>query len=248
MTTHDDLQRFPLLGKRERGEVGVHRLQLPGPVLQGDQWTVISVTGTHAGPVVFVNAGVHGAEYPAIQTVIELGRELDPAQLRGTVVLMPVVNMPGFWERSMFVCPVDGKNPNRVFPGDPNGSYSEQLAHAIMTAFIEQADAHIDLHGGDMVEALVPFSICQRGDTDAARRSHELAAVFGLPYLLAVDRPIQAASGTTTCAEVRSAARPGASWHDRQRTVSGAFSDPPVAVRMAVQSGCRLHLRTHTRR
>lgn len=200
MTTREDLTRFPLLGPREPGQTKTHEVALPYPALQNERWTVTSVTGHQPGPAIFINAGVHGAEYPAIQTVIELGRDLNPVALSGTVVLMPVVNVPGFWERSMFVCPVDGKNPNRVFPGDPGGSYSEQLAHALMTGFIEQSDIHIDLHGGDMVEALVPFSICQRGDTDAARRSEEVAKVFGLPYLLAVNRPIQPSSGTTTYA------------------------------------------------
>ncbi|HUG17016.1 MAG TPA: succinylglutamate desuccinylase/aspartoacylase family protein [Thermomicrobiales bacterium] len=198
MAERDDLSRFPILGQRVAGARTTHELSLPRPALQNDRWTVISITGQQPGPALFVNAGVHGAEYPAIQTVIELATELDPATVRGTVVLMPVVNVPGFWERSMFICPVDGKNPNRVFPGDPEGSYSEQLAHVLMTEFIQQADAHIDLHGGDMVEALVPFSICRRGDTDAARKSQRLAEVFGLPYLLAVDRAIQPSSGTTT--------------------------------------------------
>lgn len=204
----DDLERFPLLGDRVRGQRREHEVTLPGVALAGDRWNVVSITGTEPGPVVFVNAGIHGAEYPAVQTVIELGRLLDAGQLRGTVVLLPVVNVPGFWERSMFVCPVDGKNPNRVFPGSPDGSYSEQLAHALMTEFIQQADAHIDLHGGDMVEALVPFSICQQADLDAARRSRELAEAFGLPYLLVIDRPVQAASGTTTSAAAVAAGIP----------------------------------------
>jgi uncharacterized protein len=177
-----------------------HELQLPGEALLDDRWMVTSITGSHPGPAVFINAGIHGAEYPAIQTVIELGSPLDPAYVRGSVILMPVLNMPAFWERSMFLCPIDGKNVNRVFPGNPNGSYSEQLASALMREFIIHSDVHMDLHGGDMVEALVPFSIVQRGDTAVHQRAFEIATTFGLPYLLAVDRPVQSGSGTTTCA------------------------------------------------
>ncbi len=205
---NDDLGRFPILGPRERGAVRHHTVALPGRALQDTRWTVTSITGREPGPAVFVNAGIHGAEYPAIQTVIELGRSLAADRLRGTLVLMPVVNVPAFWERSMFVCPVDGKNPNRVFPGRPDGSYSEQLAHALMAEFITQADAHLDLHGGDMVEALEPFSIYQRGEGEASERAFELARVFGLPYLLAVDRPIQPSSGTTTYAAAAKAGVP----------------------------------------
>src|SRR5207249_1455401 len=65
---------------------------------------------------------------------------------------------------------------------------------------IEQADAHIDLHCGDMVEALLPFSICQRADNDASRQAQDMARVFGLPYLLIIDRPVQPSAGTTTAA------------------------------------------------
>ncbi len=55
--------------------------------------------------------------------------------------------------------PEDGKNLNRQFPGDPNGSYSQILAHALFEQLIRPADFVIDLHGGDMTEALEPFTI-----------------------------------------------------------------------------------------
>jgi predicted deacylase len=177
-----------------------HEFGLPGVALKDDRWTAVSVTGAQPGPAVLINAGIHGAEYPAVQTVIELSQELDPAQVRGTVVFVPLINLHAFWERSMFVCPVDGKNPNRMFPGDPEGSYSQQLAWAMTTELIDHADAHVDLHGGDMVEALVPFSICQRADSEASRKALDYAKVYGLPYVLAVDRPVQQAEGNMTCA------------------------------------------------
>ena len=100
----------------------------------------------------------------------------------------------------MFVCPVDNVNPNRVFPGSPTGTYTEQMTHALLNEFIVHADAYIDLHGGDIPEALVPFSICRGGESEVDRRAQELAAVFGLPYLLTVSRPIQAAKGTSSYA------------------------------------------------
>ena len=98
----------------------------------------------------------------------------------------------------MFVCPVDNVNPNRVFPGDLAGSYSEQMTHALVHEFIAHADAYLDLHGGDIPEALIPFSICRRGDTEADRRGLELALAFGLPYTLTVSRPIQQAKGSSS--------------------------------------------------
>lgn len=194
----DDLSRFPILGPRERGTRAHHEVGLPGEALAGETWTVTSITGARPGPAVLINAGIHGAEYPAIQAAIETGATLDPATLRGTVIVVPVVSLPMFRERAMFSMPNDGKNPNRFYPGTPDGTYSEQLAWAFTTQFIDQADAHVDLHGGDMVEALEPFSICSGGDSEAHRKAFEYAKVFGLPWLLVTTRPIQPSAGTTT--------------------------------------------------
>jgi predicted deacylase len=161
--------------------------------------------------VLFINAGVHGGEYPAIEAVIRLGNTLDPGKIAGTVILMPVLNLPAFRSRTPFVCPVDNVNPNRVFPGDPKGSYSEQMTHALINAFVAYADAYLDLHGGDIPEALVPFSICRAGSetgravaTEAVSsvdaRSKAMAIAFGLPYVLAVTKPVQPSKGLSSYA------------------------------------------------
>ena len=157
----------PILGELTPGTAQRHLNKLPGAALANDEpRPVISVAGAKTGPVLFVNAGVHGGEYPAVEAVIRLGKTLDPKKISGTVILMPVLNLPAFRMRTPFVCPIDNVNPNRVFPGDPRGSYSEQMTHALITEFVVYADAYIDLHGGDIPEALVPFVICSvRGRT-----------------------------------------------------------------------------------
>lgn len=189
---------FPILGPLAAGTTQRHMVTLPGEALRDEPRPVTTVTGARPGPTVFINAGVHGGEYPAVETVIRLGAHLNAAEIAGAVVLMPVLNLPAFWKRSMFVCPVDNVNPNRVFPGDPRGSYSEQMDHALVNEFIVHADAYIDLHGGDIPEALVPFSICRGGSEPVDARAKELASVFGLPYLLTVNRPIQRAKGSSS--------------------------------------------------
>ncbi|MEO5717798.1 MAG: M14 family metallopeptidase, partial [Chthoniobacterales bacterium] len=190
--------KIPVLGPLTPGEKERHQVTLPGAALRDEPRPVVTITGTRPGPMLLVGAGVHGGEYPAIEAVIRLARELEPEAIAGTVVLMPVLNLPAFWNRSMFVCPVDGVNPNRVFPGDQAGSYSEQMTHAFVHQFIAHCDAYLDLHGGDIPEALVPFSICRSGETETDRRSLELAVAFGLPYVLAVARPIQQAKGSSS--------------------------------------------------
>jgi len=145
--------------------------------------------------VLFVNAGVHGGEYPAVEAVIRLGKTLDPKKISGTVILMPVLNLPAFRTRTPFVCPIDNVNPNRVFPGDPRGSYSEQMTHACINEFVLHADAYVDLHGGDIPEALVPFVICRAGNDEVAKKSKAIAMAFGLPYALTVSKPVQPSKG-----------------------------------------------------
>jgi predicted deacylase len=150
--------------------------------------------------VLFINAGVHGGEYPAVEAVIRLGKTLDPKKISGTVILMPVLNLPAFRTRTPFVCPIDNVNPNRVFPGDPRGSYSEQMTHACINEFVVHADAYVDLHGGDIPEALVPFVICGAGNDEVAKKSKAIAMAFGLPYVLTVGKPVQPSKGQSSYA------------------------------------------------
>jgi len=199
---------IPILGELKTGTTQRHLIKLPGAALADDEpRPVISVAGAKSGPTLFVNAGVHGGEYPAVEAVIRLGKSLDPKKISGTVILMPVLNLPAFRTRTPFVCPIDNMNPNRVFPGDPTGSYSEQMTYAVINEFVVHADAYIDLHGGDIPEALVPFVICRSQDgladskaRDVAARSKEIAMAFGLPYVLAVSKPIQPSKGSSSYA------------------------------------------------
>src|SRR3954467_1383423 len=191
--------KIPILGTLTPGTTQRHNVKLPGAALADDEpRPVITVTGSNTGPTLFVNAAVHGGEYPAIEAVIRLGKMLDPKTISGTVILMPVLNLPAFRSRTPFVCPVDNVNPNRVFPGDSNGSYSEQMVHALIEEFVMHADAYIDLHGGDIPEDLVPFVICRGGDDTVDGKSKEMAMAFGLPYVLAVNKPVQAAKGSSS--------------------------------------------------
>lgn len=110
-----------------RGEklYGVLDLPVQGETYRLPMWLI---NGDEAGPTLVVTGGVHGAEYASIAAALEFGRSLEPRGLRGRVVVVPVLNLPGFAARSIYVCPLDGKNPNRVFPGDEGGTGSEQMA------------------------------------------------------------------------------------------------------------------------
>jgi uncharacterized protein len=167
-----------------RGEkrYGVNEFSVDGQPYRLPMWII---TGAAEGPTLVVTAGVHAAEYASIAAALELGRSLDPASLSGRVVVAPVLDMPAFSARSIYVCPLDGKNPNRVFPGNPHGSASEQIAHWVFRNVISQANYYVDLHGGDLIEALVPFTIFFRsGDKRVDEASFEMAKIFGIRFLV----------------------------------------------------------------
>jgi predicted deacylase len=192
----DHAVTFPAPGRREQ-----RLLASAAPSLAGHELPYFAISGVADGPTLCVLAGVHGAEYPPIDAAIQFSRAIDPATLRGRIVTIPVVNQPAFWARTPFLCPNDGKNPNRVFPGDPGGSFSQALAHLVFEAVIRRADLLVDLHCGDLVEELVPYCGTQQaGDARVDRRALDLAVAFGLPFVCVEPPPTGAIAGTTDSA------------------------------------------------
>jgi predicted deacylase len=178
-----------------RGEkrYGANEFPVDGQPYRLPMWLI---NGVADGPTLVVTAGVHAAEYASIAAALELGRSLDPSTVSGRVIVVPVVDVPAFSARSIYVCPLDGKNPNRVFPGNPHGSASEQIADWVFRNVISQANYYVDLHGGDLIEALVPFTIFFRsGDKGVDERSLEIAKIFGIHLLVCSETP-----GSTFCA------------------------------------------------
>src|SRR5215469_7972224 len=167
--------------------------------LAGLDIPVVELTGAADGPRLTVLAGVHGCEYAPMAAVRRWTRALAGRELRGSVRAVPVLNLPAFRARSPFVVPDDGKNLNRCFPGDPSGTVADRLAHAAFTQLIEGSDAVVDAHAGDMVEALEPFALYDAGASED--RAHEMAAAYGLGYVIRQEAgPDRAVGGTTSTA------------------------------------------------
>jgi predicted deacylase len=167
--------------------------------LAGVQVPLIEIAGGADGPQLTVLAGVHGCEYASIAAVRAWARGLESREIRGRVRAVPVLNMPAFRARTPFVVPEDGKNLNRCFPGNPSGTLAERLAHDAFTQLIAGADAVVDAHAGDMVEALEPFTLYEAGP--AEDRARALAAAYGLGYVLRQEPgPGRAVGGTTSAA------------------------------------------------
>jgi predicted deacylase len=108
-------------------------------------------------------------------------RDLDPARLRGTVIIVHIANLPSFQKRTIYYSPIDGKNLNRVYPGRPDGSVSERIAHAVTTEVIRRADYLVDMHSGDGNEDLIPYSYWNKLGLDARVDSmgREMALAWG---------------------------------------------------------------------
>jgi predicted deacylase len=167
--------------------------------LAGIAVPIVELTGPADGPLLTVVAGVHGCEYASMAGVRRWTRELAAGELRGRVRAVPVLNMTAFAARAPFVVPEDGKNLNRCFPGDPAGTLADRLAYDTFTQLITGSDAVIDAHCGDLVEALQPFARYEGGP--AEEKARELAAAYGLPYVIRqVPGPDRAVAGTTSAA------------------------------------------------
>lgn len=149
------------------------------------QLPVHVIRGRRDGPTLSITAGIHAAEYAPIQAAIELARGLDPAELAGTVIVVAPVNTPGFAAHSIGTNPVDGRNLNREFPGDPAGSPAQRVAHFLVNELMAGSDAFCDLHAGDLIEALVPFAGYKvTGNPAVDDRSRAMAEASGFEHLV----------------------------------------------------------------
>ena len=149
------------------------------------QFPFYSIKGKKKGPLVFITAGIHGCEYAGIHASTRLYKELNPIEIIGQINIIPVVNMPAFRNKTISNCPIDNKDLNKLFPGNPNGSYSDQLVFRLYNDFIKGSDYYLDLHGGDVFEKSAPLSIVHKsGNKKIDQKSEELAKSYGLESIV----------------------------------------------------------------
>lgn len=171
-----------------RGELLSGFLEVPAGSDEGTHIPITVVNGRSEGPVLALIAGTHGYEYPPILALQRVRRELDPGELSGTLLLVHVANLPSFLGRTIYYSPVDGKNLNRVFPGDPNGTVSDRIADVLYKQVIGSADYVVDMHGGDGNEALRPYLyLTVTGDVELDEKSRALGLAFGLDTIVVQD-------------------------------------------------------------
>jgi predicted deacylase len=164
-------------------------IDVPQGIDLGTNIPVTVVTGRGEGPVLALIAGTHGSEPSPIMALQRVRAELDPGELSGTVIIVQIANVPSFTHRTIYRGPWDQKNLNRVFPGKPDGSVSERIAHAITTQVIDQCEYLVDMHSGDGNEALRPYSYWNKLGVDDRVDvvAREMALGFGLEHIV-IDR------------------------------------------------------------
>jgi predicted deacylase len=156
-------------------------VDLPVSVLSDHTQVNLSVHVIHGrrnGPTIFVSAGIHGDEVIGVEIVRRLLRAPNLAALRGTLIVVPIVNTYGFLNHSRYL--PDRRDLNRSFPGNPNGSLASRLAHLFLTEVVSRCDHGIDLHSA----AIHRTNLAQIRVSPNNANTLELAKVFGAPVIL----------------------------------------------------------------
>lgn len=162
--------------------ISQHVLSIPGPDGPGIDVPYFEIVGTKPGPHLTVIAGIHGAEYSSIAAARQFVAEIDDQEVIGRITVMPIVNILAFWARSPFVIPVDNQNLNRAFPGKEDGSFTEVYAFHIFEKIIKGSDYLLDMHAGDIPEALEPFSIFEESPVE--EKSLWMAKAYGIRHIV----------------------------------------------------------------
>jgi predicted deacylase len=173
------------------GQKATGFLEVPAGVDAATSIPVAVIRGSRPGPVLALVSGLHGTEYASIIALEKVIETLDPAQISGTVIILPLVNLPSFEQKVPHVNPVDGKSMNRYYPGNPKGTQTDRASWVITKQVVERCDYLIDYHGGDLDENLRPYSYWPKsGDAKHDAITREMNLAFGLDTIIVWnDRP-----------------------------------------------------------
>ncbi|CAH1654744.1 N-alpha-acetyl-L-2,4-diaminobutyrate deacetylase [Hyphomicrobiales bacterium] len=135
-----------------------------------------------SGPTVLFTGGVHGDEYEGQIAVSRLARSLDPRTIQGRVIMIPALNIPAVMNDTR-LSPVDNRDMNRCFPGNPRGTFSEMLAHFVDSIILPHVDISVDLHtAGHSGDSALSTNMHYVKDGALRDRTMAAASAFGAPY------------------------------------------------------------------
>ncbi len=159
----------------------VRRLEIPVAQLPTHTMLSIPVTVAHGvkpGAKLWLSAAIHGDEINGVETIREVLPQIDPQQLCGTLIAVPIVNVFGFIQQSRYL--PDRRDLNRSFPGSATGSLASRIAHLFMEEIVSRSTHGIDLHTASDHRVNLPQ--IRANLEDAA--THHFAKAFGAPLIM----------------------------------------------------------------
>ncbi len=159
--------------------------------------TLEVLRGRKPGPALWLSGAVHGDEPIGVEVIRQVLEHLDPAEMAGTVVAIPVVNVIGFMSESRYL--PDRRDLNRAFPGSKKGSLAAQMAKLFMTEVVQHCAYGIDFHCGSNDRSNYPNLRAELSDPE----TRELAVAFGAPLMVGSKPP----QGSLRAAGVAAGAR-----------------------------------------
>ena len=165
--------------KVRRGERKIIKLESAGLY----DYTKLSIPvevirGKSKGPVLFISAAIHGDEINGTEIIRRLSQKRSLKNLKGTLILIPIVNIFGFNNKSRYL--PDRKDLNRSFPGSPRGSLAGRVAHQFMKEIVSKCSHGIDLHTG----AIHRYNLPQIRAAFDDKATEKLAESFGAPVMI----------------------------------------------------------------
>ena len=135
------------------------------------------------GPTALLFGGNHGDEYEGPVTLLNLAHNLEPSDVRGRIIMIPMLNLPAGMAGTR-LSPLDGMNMNRAFPGEPTGTITSQIAHYVSSTLMPLADLVVDIHsGGRSMHFLSSVNMHRVGDTAQMQAMLEAGQAWGAPYV-----------------------------------------------------------------
>lgn len=176
---------------------GEHRtieLPLAAMVTHNDvEMTLHVICGKKPGPVLFVDAAIHGDELNGVEVIRRLMKQKQLSRLSGTLIAIPIVNVYGFLNNSRYL--PDGRDLNRSFPGSSKGSLAARVANTFLKEIVQKCTHGIDLHTGARHRSNLPQLRADLSNKQVQR----MAGAFDVPVI--IDSKIRDGSLREVCDE-----------------------------------------------
>ncbi len=161
-------------GQRKSVEFEVAKLYTHSPL----SLTAEIIHGKKPGPVLMINAAIHGDELNGVEVVRQCLESINPATLKGTIIAIPVVNVFGFIHKSRYL--PDRRDLNRCFPGSERGSIAGRMAFQIFEQIVRRCTHIIDLHTAAIYRTNLPQIRANLSNPI----TNEMSLAFGTPVII----------------------------------------------------------------